>query len=94
MKSSEQWIVALCVGVLIIAAGMIGHRVTGMNQDTSDITAEYAIPPDLAGCRVHRMIPRGFGQTIYVISRDGEPVAAEWDEWHGKTIKRNGAVMP
>lgn len=67
---------------------------TGQNQSTCDITSSYDLPVELSGCKVHRITPAGFGTTLYVISRDGDPQSVEWDEHHGKTHTRRRVVMP
>jgi hypothetical protein len=61
---------------------------TGTNQETADVTETCALPPELAGARVYRLVPAGFGQTLYVITRNGHPEDTAW-EWHeGKQTHR------
>lgn len=94
MNSTDWFFSAVIVVIIAACVGAIGLSFTGQNQSTTDVTPNYALPQSMAGCRVYRMVPAGFGQTLYVISRDGQPVAAEWDEQHGKTTRRVWVVSP
>lgn len=56
----------------------------GRNQKTVDVTDAYMIPDGLEGCRIFRLTPAGFGQTLYVISRDDEPKTVGWPGHKGR----------
>ena len=57
---------------------------SGRNQKTVDVTDAYLIPDGLEGCRIFRLTPAGFGQTLYVISRDGDPKMVGWPGYKGR----------
>ena len=69
------------------------HRSTGANQKTVEITGNFKLPPELAGCRVYRMVPAGFGRDIYVVTRGGEPKAVSWEVREGKNGRRLETVL-
>ena len=87
LKAILAVLLAGVVVVLIIAGVAFSFALAGSNQSTRDVTSRYSIPDELAGCRVYRLVPRGFGQTLYVVSRDGTPEAVRFDEQHGKTTR-------
>lgn len=57
---------------------------SGRNQTTVDVTDAYLIPEGLEGCRIFRLIPAGFGQALYIVSRDGEPKVVGWPGYKGR----------
>lgn len=57
---------------------------SGRNQKTVDVTETYLIPEGLEGCRVFRMTPSGFGQTLYIISKEDDPKVVGWPGYKGK----------
>jgi len=56
----------------------------GGECDVDDVTDAYLIPESLEGCKIFRLTPAGFGQTLYIISRDGELTAVGWPGYKGR----------
>ena len=61
---------------------------------SEDITEKYTMPPELAGCRVHRLLPKGHGRVLYVVSKDDEPAATVWDDSGGKNSQQVEVLAP
>lgn len=84
--------VALLIGVIVMLGMQWHHASTGENQKTVDVTDRYALPPELAGCRVYWMQPAGFGRGLYVVTRDGQPKGVAWETREGKNDTRRHSV--
>lgn len=86
-------VASLVLGLLIVLGIVVYQASTGANQATVDITGAFALPDELAGCRVYRMTPAGFGRSLYVISRDGQPKGVAWETHDGKDNTQRHDVL-
>lgn len=92
--NSSDIFFGLVVFVIVLIIGLIvALPAAGVLQCSSDVTDQYIMPDELSGCRIYRMVPAGYGQTLYAISRGGEPVAVEFSHG-GKQAMRTAVVMP
>jgi hypothetical protein len=74
----------IIVGTLVVLLRDLENSYSGRNQKTVDVTDSYLIPDGLEDCRIFRLTPAGFGQTLYVISRDGDPKMVGWPGYKGR----------
>lgn len=77
-------IAIIIVGTLAVLVRDLQNSYSGKNQKTVDVTETYLIPEGLEGCRVFRMTPSGFGQTLYIISKEDDPKVIGWPGHKGK----------
>jgi len=74
----------IIIGTLVVLLRDLENSYSGRNQKTVDVTGAYLIPESLEGCKIFRLTPAGFGQTLYIISRDGESTAVGWPGHKGR----------
>lgn len=77
-------VATIIIGILVVLLRDLEKSYSGRNQQTVDVTDSYLLPEGMENCRVFHMIPAGFGQSLYVISRDGDPVAVGWPGYKGR----------
>lgn len=70
--------VVIAAMIVLIIASMYASA-TGMNKAAIDVTERYTLPPELADCRVYRLVSGGFGHSLYVVTRGGEPESVRWE---------------
>lgn len=88
MRRCDYIFLAVVTLIIIFISALlvldIQEAYSGRNQQTVDVTDSYLLPEGMDNCRVFRMTPAGFGQSLYVISRDGDPVAVGWPGHKGR----------
>jgi hypothetical protein len=67
--------VFLVVMLVIGGVFLVSYR---SDSSVAELTENYDLPAELSGCRVYSLSPKGLGQTLYVVVRDGSPAATLW----------------
>lgn len=70
--------VAIAAMIVLVIASMYASA-TGMNKAAIDVTGRYTLPAELADCRVYKLVSGGFGHSLYVVTRDGEPESVRYE---------------
>jgi hypothetical protein len=84
--------VVIAAMIVLVIASMYASA-TGMHKGAVDVTDKYTLPPELADCRVYRLVSGGFGHSLYVVTRGGEPESVRY-ETGGKHSQGVSVALP
>ncbi len=96
MNDIDREALGIVGGVLLAVAVLVGSLIYASYRPVADAVAatSYAMPPELEGAKVYVLRPKGNGQWLYVVVRDGQPLATAWEERHGKTTSQHIVETP
>lgn len=85
-QSDKELVAQICclIAVIGLVVGGVVYMTKRLEPSTDDLTGQYELPPELSGCHVYRLLPKGHGTWLYVVTDGDRPVATTWIE--GKHI--------
>ena len=96
MSDDDMTFFGILSGCILVFVVVLGTLIYAGYNTTPDAVASpsYAMPPELEGAKVYILRPQGYGQRLYVVVRDGQPLATAWSERHGKTTSQHTVETP
>lgn len=96
MSDSDATFFGILSGFILVFVVGLGTLIYAGNRPVADAVAAegYAMPPELEGAKVYVLRPQGYGKWLYVVVRDGKPLATAWEERHGKSTSQHIVETP
>lgn len=97
MNDIDCELLGIVAGVILVFAALFGVMYFMSYRPVAavtDLTDGYIMPPEMAGCRVYQIMPKGHGRVLYVVVNGESPMATTWDEGSGKHRHQVEVVTP
>jgi len=97
MSDIDRELLGIVAGVILVFAALFGVMYFMSYRPVAavtDLTDGYIMPPELTGCRVYQIMPKGHGRALYVVANGEVPMATSWDAQSGKSRYRLEVVTP
>jgi hypothetical protein len=96
MSDDDMTFFGILSGCILVFVVVLGTLIYAGHNTTAEAVASpaYAMPPELEGAKVYILRPKGYGQRLYVVVRDGQPLATAWNEKSGKSTTQHIVETP